>query len=441
MVVFTASTHAPSADTAQSNEIRLNQGIAFRSESFGGIIYDRVPLDYVPINRLGFDVLRTAAITPALTAVIDRLVRRYPSQSREVIDADVRAFLAQLVDRRLIRPIDLGTTATDMPTPADGLPPYPIMPGTVDLSSATALRSLKAPLIAQLAVIFTCNLTCVHCYTSSTAEQRPDTLTFDEIVGVIDDAAANEVFDLSLTGGEALLRKDIFEIIEYAKQYPLFVNLNSNGTPVTPRVAQQLYAAGLDQVRVSIDSATADVHDAFRGRTGAFKATLRGIDRLLAAGLRTEIHATLSAEAGDQQSDVDALIQLARDIGVARISFGAVNSVGRADDDPDRLKVEQHRLAELVDHIEQLARQDPFVGGAPHARQPRFPGIPGYDGCGNCLDSPLSYINYNGMMYPCPAMYKPQWALGSVRQQGFTQIWRDSPTLARLRDAAGTRYE
>lgn len=428
-------------DAAQSTDIRLSPGIVFRGESFGGIIYDRVPLDYVPINRLGFHVLRMAATTPALSTVVDRLARRHSGQPRAVIDADVRAFLAQLVDRRLIQPLDLGTTATDMPTTVDGLPPYPIMPGTVDLTSATALRSLKAPLIAQLAVIFTCNLTCVHCYTSSTAEQRPDTLTFDEITAVIDDAAANEVFDLSLTGGEALLRKDIFDIIEYAKRYPLFVNLNSNGTPVTPRVAQRLLAAGLDQVRVSIDSATAEVHDAFRGRTGALRATLRGIDRLLAAGLRTEIHATLSAEAGDQRSDVDALIQLARDLGVARISFGAVNSVGRADDDPDRLKVERHRLAELVDHIERLARQDPFVGGAPHARQPHFPGIPGYDGCGNCLDSPLSYINYNGMMYPCPAMYKPQWALGSVRHQGFTRIWRDSPTLARLRDTAGQRYE
>lgn len=437
MVVYNGSTTPPAA----YNDIRLSPGIAFRGESFGGIVYDRVPLDYVPVNRLGFTVLRTAMTTPALADVIDQLARRHPTQRRETIEADVHAFLAQLVDRRLIHPLDLRTTASDMPKPADGLPPYPIMPGTVDLTSATALRSLKAPLIAQLAVIFTCNLTCVHCYTSSTAEQRPDTLTFEEITAIIDDAAANDVFDLSLTGGEALLRKDIFDIVEYAKQYPLFVNLNSNGTPVTPRVAQRLRDAGLDQVRVSIDSATAEVHDTFRGRPGALRSTLRGISRLLAAGLRTEIHATLSAEAGDQKSDVDALIQLARDVGVARISFGAVNSVGRADDDPDRLKVERNRLAELVDHIERLSEQDPFVGGAPHARQPKFPGIPGYDGCGNCLDSPLSYINYNGMMYPCPAMYKPQWALGSVRRQGFTAIWRDSPTLARLRETAGSRYE
>ena len=96
--------------------------------------------------------------------------------------------------------------------------------------------------------------------------------------------AASEVFDLSLTGGEALLRKDIFDIIRYAKRYPLFVNLNTNGTPVTPTVAQRLRDAGLDQVRVSIDSATAEVHDEFRGRTGALKATMRGIRRLLAAG-------------------------------------------------------------------------------------------------------------------------------------------------------------
>jgi len=415
--------------------------VVYRSESFGGILYDRVPLDYVPVNHLGHLILRLAEQTPQLDLICDRLARRYPGQDRDAIASDIETFLAQLAARRFIEPLPLRGTAADMPTTADGLPPYPIMPSQVGPDLANALRSLKAPLVAQLAVIFTCNLTCVHCYTSSTAEHRPDTLTFDEICRIVEDAARNEVFDLSLTGGEALLRPDIFDIIAYAKQFPLFVNLNSNGTPITSRVAQRLADARLDQVRVSIDSASANVHDAFRGRRGALKATVRGIRRLLEAGLRTEIHATLSAEAGHSRADVDALINLSRELGVDRISFGSINAVGRADDDPIGLKVQQEQLEGLVSYIEELSRQDSLVGGAPHARHPFFPGIPDYDGCGNCLDSPLSYINYNGAMYPCPSMYKSKWSLGSVRREGFTEIWRNSPTLAQLRASAGPRID
>lgn len=266
--------------------VRLRPGIAYRSESFGGIVYDRMPLDYVPINHLGYAVLRLAEQTARLASICDRLARQYPGQDSAQVKSDIVAFLSQLATRGLIEPIPALAGDRFIPSPADGLPPYPIVPSQIGPDPATALRSLKAPLIVQLAVLFTCNLNCLHCYTSSTAEHRPDTLTFSEICEIIEDVARNGVFDLSLTGGEALLRRDIFDIIAYAKQYPLFVNLNSNGTPVTEGVARRLAEAGLDQVRVSIDSASAEVHDAFRGRRGALKATLRGIRRLLDAGLR-----------------------------------------------------------------------------------------------------------------------------------------------------------
>jgi MoaA/NifB/PqqE/SkfB family radical SAM enzyme len=414
-------------------------GISYRSESFGGLLYDRLQLDYVPVSHLGYAVLRLAGQTARLDAICDRLARRYPGQDPAQVRSDVVTFLNQLAACGMLELIPALPGGQFIPAPADGLPPYPIVPSPVGPDLSTALRSLKAPLIVQLAVIFTCNLLCAHCYTSSTAEHRPDTLTFTEICGIIDDAARCEVFDLSLTGGEALLRSDICDIIAYAKRYPLFVNLNSNGTPITPRVARQLAEAGLDQARVSIDSASAEIHDAFRGRPGALKATLRGIGRLVDAGLRTEVHVTLSAEAGHTRADVDALIALARQLGVQRISFGSVNAVGRADDDAGALKVRDEPLNDLVAYIEALSRLDPLVGGAPQARHPSFPGLPGYDGCGNCFDSPLSYINYNGDMFPCPSMYKPEYSLGSVRQHGFAQIWRSSPTLAQLRQLAGPR--
>lgn len=416
-------------------ELRLRPTVRFRSESFGAILYDRESLDYVLVNRLGHLILRIAQNNPALSGVVARVATEYPARPTAVIDRDVRAFIADLGARGV-----LDNTGGTVARPSGDRYPYPILGASVPVKEVT-LRSLKAPLIAQLAVIFTCNLLCKHCYTSSTAEHRSDTLTFAEICAVIDDVAANEVFDLSLTGGEALLRPDIFEIISHAKRYPLFVNLNTNGTPISPKVAGRLRDSGLDQARVSIDSADPRVHDAFRGRPGALTATLRGIRRLLDAGIRTEVHATLSAEASGSRDDVNRLIELSRQAGVARISFGAVNAVGRADTDDRELKLANDRLRSVIEYVEELAAADPFVGGAPHAQRARFPGIPDYDGCGNCLDSPLSYINYNGSMYPCAGMYKPKWALGSVRDRSFSDIWRGSPVLAGLRASAGPRID
>jgi hypothetical protein len=90
------------------------------------------------------------------------------------------------------------------------------------------------------------------------------------------------------------------------------------------------------------------------------------------------------------------------------------------------LKIGVRPLDALVAHIESLAAGDAMVGGAPHAHHVEMPGIPGYDGCGNCLDSPLSYINFNGGVYPCPGMYKSPWALGNVRTASFLDISRES---------------
>lgn len=416
-------------------ELRLRPTVRFRSESFGAVLYDHETLNYVLVNRLAHLILRIAQDTPALNGVVARVAAEYPTQPPAVIDRDVRAFVADL-DRHGV----LATSGGEVARHAGDRYPYPIL-GVGFPAKEVTLRSLKSPLIAQLAVIFTCNLLCKHCYASSTAEHQSDTLTLDEICAVIDDVAVNEVFDLSLTGGEALLRPDIFEIISHAKRYPLFVNLNTNGTPISPKVADQLRNSGLDQARVSIDSADSRIHDAFRGRPGALTATLRGIRRLLEAGIRTEVHATLSAGASSTRDDVDRLIELSRKAGVARISFGAINAIGRADTDDHELKLANDRLKSVIEYVEELSAIDPFVGGAPHAQRAQFPGIPDYDGCGNCLDSPLSYINYNGSMYPCAGMYKSKWTLGNVRERSFSDIWRNSPVLAQLRVSAGSRLD
>lgn len=241
-------------------------------------------------------------------------------------------------------------------------------------------------------------------------------------------------FDICLTGGEALLREDIVEIVRDAKRSPLFVNLNTNGTPVTKHRVQALRDAGLDQARVSIDSADPAVHDRFRGRSGAFSATRRGIERLVEGGIPVHIHATLSSQAGHSIADAEDLVSLARELGAAHISFGAVKNVGRALG--QSLKAANSQLDEVVDHVRRRMETDSFISGVPHTGRRRYPGLPGYDGCGNCLNSVSAYIGYDGSVYPCTMMYRSQWATGSVRESSVIDLWRGSPKLAELRTLA-----
>ncbi|MBX5452032.1 methyltransferase [Thermogemmatispora sp.] len=93
-----------------------------------------------------------------------------------------------------------------------------------------------------------------------------------------------EVFDVVITGGEPLLLKGIFEVLQHAKSLGLYICLNTNGTIVTPRIAQRLRDIGVDCVKVSIDSANAAVHDRFRGQVGAFRRSLSPFHTLLDIG-------------------------------------------------------------------------------------------------------------------------------------------------------------
>jgi AdoMet-dependent heme synthase len=404
----------------QDAALVLHQDTAFRAEPFGAVVYDRNRMRRLGANRLGFEVLSNAARDPALTAIIGALRTRYPSVPVEVLRHDVQRFGSQL-------------SAAGMLT-RDSARHF----GEADDSPGGSLPlnwGLRAPLIVEIAVLFTCNLRCSHCYTSSTNEHRPGTLTRAELNQIFRDSAQAGVFDVCLTGGEALLRADIIDLVRDAKKWPLFVNLNTNGTPVTVARATALRDSGLDQARVSIDSADPELHDRFRGREGALRATRRGVERLVAAGIPVHIHATLSSHAGHTIAGAEQIISLAKELGAARISFGAIKNVGRALG--QSLKASDRQLDEVIEHIRTRMKTDTFISGLPHTGSRQgLPGLPGYDGCGNCLTSISTYVGYEGSVFPCTMMYQPQWSVGSVRESSVIDLWRGSPKLAELRTRA-----
>jgi MoaA/NifB/PqqE/SkfB family radical SAM enzyme len=404
----------------QTPPITLNPDVRHRSENFGGVVFHLETKDFYPVNHIGYDIVRMLSQETSLTHITDMLCDRYIAQVRQpflpVIVEKIRdEFLKQLYTRDIIRGWQPLAQDTSIHLPAISTKP---------------LR-LKAPLVVSLAALFRCNLTCVHCYVGSTNETKPDNLSFQQHCQIIRQLKELEVFDIVLTGGEALLFKDIYDLIRFAKDLDLYVCLNTNGTLITTRCAEQLRSTRVDVVKISLDSATSDVHNAFRQQQRAWERSIAGIQNLLAQGVRVDIHTVISADSTHSTHDIDEVIALAKQLGVTRVHFGRVFSTGRGYDD---LKVVNAQLLDLVAYVaQQKAQGETVIGRIPSTAIPDVRDIPLYDGCGSCARGVYAYLSYNGGVYPCTNLYKDEWRLGSLLEQNLTDIWQTSSILSDLR--------
>jgi MoaA/NifB/PqqE/SkfB family radical SAM enzyme len=173
-----------------------------------------------------------------------------------------------------------------------------------------------------------CNLECKHCYVGS-SPRGAHGLSRERVLQLIDELT-DEIgrIEFTLSGGEALVRRDdCFAILEHAsKQH--FTGLIANGTLITPKVAERLSELDI-HLRISLDGSTAEVHDDMRGK-GNFQKTLRGIDNLVNAGFpisRVVVGVTITP---DRVNEFGPMLELGKSLGLRRMRFDAVNKIGRA---------------------------------------------------------------------------------------------------------------
>ncbi len=151
-----------------------------------------------------------------------------------------------------------------------------------------------------------CNLKCKHCYTISADVDFPGELSTEEVFGVMDDLRGFRVPVLILSGGEPLLRPDIFAISKRAKDMGFYVGLSTNGTLIDEHNIGDIDAAGYDYVGISLDGIGA-THDEFRQKQGAFDASMNGIRLCHANGIKVGIRFTLTRE---NAADLEHLLAL-----------------------------------------------------------------------------------------------------------------------------------
>ena len=170
-----------------------------------------------------------------------------------------------------------------------------------------------------------CNLTCKHCYAFSADHDYPGELTTEQVFGVMDDLKAFKVPVLILSGGEPLLRPDIFEIAERAKAMKFYVGLSTNGTLIDAALAERIHATGFDYVGISLDGIGA-THDKFRRLQGAFDLSLSAVRHLQKLGTKVGLRFTMTEL---NAHDLPALLRLMRDEGVDKFYFSHLNYAGR----------------------------------------------------------------------------------------------------------------
>jgi heme b synthase len=309
-----------------------------------------------------------------------------------------------------------------------------------------AALDASAPRVVAWEVTRSCNLACAHCRASALHGPYEGELSTSECLDLVGRIAATGKPILILTGGEPLLRPDIFVIAAAARNAGLRPVMAPNGTLVTPAAAADMMAAGIGRISVSIDFPDPVDHDRFRGCPGAFDSALRGIRSAQDAGLEIQINSTISRL---NVAYLPRLLALAEELGAVSFHPFMLVPTGRGHDlaaqelDPDDYErtlnwiYDAQRSSPLffkptdVPHYWRVMRQRARADGVKLEAHPHSHGGLNTLSRGCLAGVGFCFVSHVGAVQPCGYFDK---AAGNVRQQDFGEIWRTSPLFADLRD-------
>jgi len=293
--------------------------------------------------------------------------------------------------------------------------------------AAQMKQGLDAPICLTWELTYACNLQCVHCLSSS-GTRDPRELTTEQAKAVLDELRDLQVFYINIGGGEPMVRRDFFELLEHAEHCNIGVKFSTNGAFITPENARRLAAMNYLDIQISLDGANRATNDRVRGE-GSYDIALRAMDNLRDASFgRFKISVVMTRE---NVSQLDEFKALADSYG-AQLRITRLRPAGRGADTWNELHptAAQQRVIYdwLMHHGEDVLTGDSFFhlnafGDA----------LPGLNLCGAgrvvCLIDPL------GDVYACPFVIHDEFKAGSVLEDGgFTHVWKSSDLFTSLRE-------
>ena len=287
-----------------------------------------------------------------------------------------------------------------------------------------------------------CNLDCRHCRAAATQGPYPGELTTEEGKQLLTDVAGMGPAVIILTGGEPLLREDIFEVTEHGHRLGHRMVMAVNGTLLTGDVARRLIDVGIQRLSISLDGASAPSHDNLRAVSGAFEGALRGIGACKAAGLPFQINTTVTRA---NLKELPAIYELAIELGAAAHHVFVLVPTGRGAEIPEELVTPEEydqTLRWLLDRQQEgrlhlkptcapqfyrLWREEARSRGEKitpqtHGMEAMTKGCLGGQG--------FAFVSYKGEVQPCGYL---ELVAGNIREQTFPEIWKNSELFRQLR--------
>jgi len=318
---------------------------------------------------------------------------------------------------------------------------------------------------------YKCNLKCKHCYEDAGSGKLPELSTDEakQVIDILSKIAYVGLPALSFSGGEPLARKDFFDLVAYAKEHIPYISIASNGTLLTKDNAKKVKDAGVDYVEISIDGASPNVHDDFRGILGAFERAIQGVKNCVEEGIDTCIATVIHR---DNLAETEKILQLAKELGVRFMHFNYIPT-GRAkehvelDLTPDERLHVLNAIGKEIISLYLQAKEEQLKTGKSNVKVDRFfSTCPQYasvtkelsqnigqkfmveahyaakkgvenvanflGGCG--AGRLYCAIEPNGDIKPC--VFFPtnkNTVLGNILKDNFEEIWDNNPLLWKLR--------
>lgn len=391
-------------------------------------------------NETGQIYLRHLSREPQMmTNVVSKLQNVFSDASVEEIRDDFIAFVQQLAEEGFL---SVGNSIEELDKMEESVrddnlsdDPYPIIEqdlGIVHSSAFLFKIFAEKPHLFNLQIETTskCNERCIHCYIPMPLRKTPTVadLSLDEIKNILSQAKDIGTLSVTFSGGELLLRQDLFEILQHARECDMIISLFSNVTLLTKQMVEKLKELNVASVQVSLYSLDSDVHDSITRIKGSCEKTKRGIDMLSEAGIRVVINCPVIKTNKDSVFDVQAFAK------VRNIKFGC-DYLLIAQSDFDDSNLDQRLSLEEIRYImtrmmkdNESYRNNTLSKYANYNIEER--NVEDKLACGVGLDT-LS-ITANGDIVPCPGWNN--YILGNIRTDELADVWRNSTKINYLRD-------
>lgn len=342
--------------------------------------------------------------------------------------------------------ISISRLLCDTISPGDSLRYGEITPYSIDIKKPA--QGVPRPVVVWNCTR-QCNLSCRHCYASANSQRVSGEMNTAEGKAFIRDLADFNVPVILFSGGEPLLREDLFELASLAREQGIRVVLSTNGTLITHKVAEEISQVGFAEVGISLDG-IGENNDRFRGKNGAYQAALEGIRKCVSLGLRVSLRLTITRF---NYQDIPAIFRLVEEEGIDRVCFYHLAYCGRADS-MRREDLNHSEARSVVDmifehtldlHRRGLQKEVLTVGnhadgvylylrlrGQDPQRANKVWDLLKRNG-GNNSGIRIGAVDDLGNVHPDQFWW--HYSLGNVRQRKFGDIWKDTsePLLKGLR--------